>query len=190
MARRRNRDRSMTAGLGRLRRSLDYSVERLARDLAEDGEFAEQEVDGTIVIGGGFGETWDPPARLVFTDEELRRHLLSMGDDAKDVFPDVDAVEAAYRLFLVHLDEELAMSAMAGSRVTLGPNGLEVDPVREPEPWPDLDPDGDYAWVADPPEGFEGRLEFLSPEQYSARYRAHFGRDPDLSQLRRRPDGV
>jgi hypothetical protein len=30
-------------------------------------------------------------------------------------------------------------------------------------------------------------LEFLSPEQYAARYRAHFGRDPDLSDLERSP---
>jgi hypothetical protein len=54
-------------------------------------------------------------------------------------------------LFLVHLDEELATAAVAGSRITMGPNGLNVDPVREPEPWPDPDPDGDYAWSAEPP---------------------------------------
>jgi hypothetical protein len=35
----------------------------------------------------------------------------------------------------------------------MGPNGLDGDPVREPEPWPDLDPDGDYVWVADPRAG-------------------------------------
>jgi hypothetical protein len=38
---------------------------------------------------------------------------------------------------------------MSGSRITMGPSGLDVDPVREPQPWPDLDPDGDYAWAAD-----------------------------------------
>ena len=171
----------MTARLARLRRSRDYSVERLARDLAEDGYVAEQEDDGTIQLRGDAVEAWDPPVWLAFTDEELRNHLLSM-DDARDVFPDVDAVQAAYQLFHVHLDEELATAAVPGSRITMGPRGLDVDPAREPEPWPELDPDGDYAWVADPPEGFDGKLEFLSPEQYEARYRAHHGGGPDVSQ--------
>jgi hypothetical protein len=40
---------------------------------------------------------------------------------------------------------------MAGSRITMGPRGLDVEPVREPEHWPELHPDGDYAWAADPP---------------------------------------
>jgi hypothetical protein len=151
MTRRRNRDRPMTARLRRVRNSLKYSVDRLARDLAEDGERAERDDDGSILLPSGFGETWDPPVRLALTDDELRTHLLSMADDARDVFPDVDAVQAAYQLFLVHLDEQLATAAVASSRITLGPRGLDVDPVREPEPWPDVDPEGDYEWVADPP---------------------------------------
>jgi hypothetical protein len=66
------------------------------------------------------------------------------------------ALESLPALFLVHLDEELAMSALAGSRVTIGPQGPDVDPARGAEPLPDLDADGDYAWVAnramDPPD--------------------------------------
>jgi len=127
MTRRRNRDRPMTARLRRVRRSLDYSVDRLARDLAEDGERVARGGDGSILLPGGFGEDWDPPVRLAFTDDELRRYLLSMADDARDVFPDVDAVQAAYQLFLVHLVEELAVVAGAGSRITMGPRGLAVD---------------------------------------------------------------
>jgi hypothetical protein len=129
----------MTARLARIRNSLNYSVERLARDLAEEGELAEQDENGSILLRAGIGETWDPPARLVVTDDDLRRHLLSMANDAKDVFPEVDAVQAAYQLFLIHLDEELATSAVAGSRITIGPRGLDVDPVREPDPWADAD---------------------------------------------------
>jgi hypothetical protein len=153
MPNRRNRDRPMTARLARVTNSADYSVERLTRDLVENGRPAEQDDDGAIVLHGGFGTTWDPPVRLALADHELRRHLLSMANDAREVFPDVDAVQAAYQLFLVHLDEELATSVVAGSRITLGPRGLGVDPVREPDPWPDLDPNTDYAWVADPPDG-------------------------------------
>ena len=104
MSRRRNRDRPMTARLRRVRRSLDYSIDRLARDLAEDGYLTEQDV-GTILLRGDTVETWDPPIRLAFTDEELRKYLLSM-EDARDVFPDVDAVQAGYQLFHVHLDED------------------------------------------------------------------------------------
>ncbi|TFV87819.1 hypothetical protein [Blastococcus sp. CT_GayMR16] len=177
----------MTARLARVRRSLDYSVERLARDLAQDGYLAEQDDDGTILLREDDVETWDPPVRLAFTDAGLRGHLLSMAQDAQEVFPDVDAVQAAYQLLHVHLDEEVATSVMAGSSVTIGPRGLDVDPVREPEPWPDLDPDGGYGWVASPPEGCDGTLEFLSPEQVGARYGALHGRDPDLSQQRGGP---
>lgn len=96
-------------------------------------------------------ETWDPPVRLAFTDDELRGHLLSMTQDASEVFPDVDAVQAAYQLFHVHLDEELATKAVAGSRITMRGARMHVDPIREPQPWPDLDPEGDYGWVAEPP---------------------------------------
>jgi hypothetical protein len=45
-------------------------------------------------------------------------------------------LQPAYQLFLVHLDEETATAAMASSRITMGPRGLDVDPLREPEPWP------------------------------------------------------
>jgi hypothetical protein len=187
MVRRRNRDRPMTARLARVRSTLDYSVARMARDLVQDGFVAEQDDDGTIVLSRDAVETWDPPVRLAFTDAEFRRHLLFMAEDATEVFPDVDAVQAAYQLFHVHLDEELATSATAGSQVTIGPSGLDVDPVREPTPLPDLDPGGGYGWMAEPPEGYDGKLEFMSPEQYAARYRAKFGVEPDWSQLRGRP---
>ena len=118
----------MGARLARVRNSLGYSVDRLARDLADGGELVERDDDGAILLAGGFGETWDPPVRITCTDDELRRHLLSMADDARDVFPDVDAVQAAYQLFLVHLDEELATTAVAGSCITLRAGRLYVDP--------------------------------------------------------------
>ena len=117
----------MTARLRRVRNCLEYSVDRLARDLADDGDVVERDDDGAILLPGGFGETWDPPVRLDLTDDELRRHLLSMADDARDVFPDVEAVQAAYQLFLVHLVEELATTAVAGSRITVGRHGIDVD---------------------------------------------------------------
>jgi hypothetical protein len=143
----------MTARLRRVHRSLDFSIDRLARDLAEDGELVERDDDSAILLRGDRGGSWDPPVRLASSDDELRRYLLSMGDDATDVFGDADALQAAYQLFLVHLDEELATAAMAGSSITMDSNRLEVDPVREPEPCPDLDPQGHYEWVADPPDG-------------------------------------
>jgi hypothetical protein len=186
MPRRRNRDRPMRARLAGVRKSQDYSIDRLARDLAGDEELVERDEDGAIVLRSGFGETWDPPVRLAVTDAQLRERLLSM-DDARDVFPDVDPLQAAYQLLLVYLAGELATSAMAGSRITMGAGSFDVDPVRELEPWPHLDPDGDHAWIAEPPHGFDGQLEFMSPEQYAVRYWAHFGHDPDMSQVRRRP---
>jgi hypothetical protein len=57
MPRRRNRDRPMTARLTRVRNSLNYSIDRLARDFAEDGELVERDDDGAILLrGGGAGD--------------------------------------------------------------------------------------------------------------------------------------
>jgi hypothetical protein len=58
----------MTARLRRVRKSLDYSIDRLARDLAESGEAVVRDDDGAILLTGLVGETWDPPVRLAFTD--------------------------------------------------------------------------------------------------------------------------
>ena len=39
-----------------------------------------------------------------------------------------------------------------------------------------MGPDADHAWVADPADGFDAKLEFMSREQH----RARFGHDPHL----------
>lgn len=93
-----------------LREVQGYSVARLAADLAEEGwyQVAVDAERGELVISGDVEERFDPPVRLALTDASLRRALLAMAPDAQWAFPDVGPVEAAHRLFLVHLDEEVA----------------------------------------------------------------------------------
>ena len=61
-----------------------------------------------------------------------------MADDASEVFPDVDPMQAAYQLFLVHVDEELATHVVAGSEMRLGDDGgwrtLAAPPARHVRP--------------------------------------------------------
>lgn len=92
-----------------LRETRSYTVARLAAALAEDGyRVAVDEDRGGLVVSGLHEEVFDPPVRIAETDAELRRSLLAMPADAAYLWPDVSPVEAAYRLFHVHLDEDIA----------------------------------------------------------------------------------
>jgi hypothetical protein len=94
-----------------LREAGTHSVARLAADLAEDGYSVEVDAErGELVISGEAEERFDPPVRLTETDESLRRSLLALADSAAELWPDVSPVEAAYRLVLVTIDEEVAVA--------------------------------------------------------------------------------
>jgi hypothetical protein len=154
---------------------------RLAGDLADEGALAELDAaTGQVVIHGlDSDEVWEPPVRLAITEEQLGTHLERLSDDAVDVFPDVAPLQAAYQLFLVHVDETLATEVVPGSEIRLEDGGLQASPERE--------------FSVDIPEG-TGRLLYVSPEQYRALHRNPFlriwvrttGRYPLRARLWRR----
>jgi hypothetical protein len=128
-------------------------IERLARDLTD--EFGRAEVDpaGTgVLIHARGDDEFDPPVRFRSSDADLRAHLSAMADDAADVFPDVEPLQAAYQLFLVHIDEELATKVVPGSEMQLLDGEWSISPTRPPMTF-DLPPDGGpYVWMS--PEQF------------------------------------
>jgi hypothetical protein len=133
-------------------------IERLARDL--DEEFGRAEVDpagGGVLVHARGDEPFDPPVRFVSSDSELRAHLSAMAEDAADVFPDVEPMQAAYQLFLVHIDEELATKVVPGSEMRLQDGTWNISPMRPPMAF-DLPPGG-------------GPYVFMSPEQFRSEVR-------------------
>jgi len=128
-------------------------IERLARDLT--AEFGRAEIDpvgeGVLIHARG-DEPFDPPVRFVASDADLRAHLAVTAEDAHDVFPDVDPLQAAYQLFLVHIDEELATRVVPGSEMRLSDGLWHTSPLRPPDAF-DLPPGG-------------GPYVFMSAEQF------------------------
>src|SRR3954467_3551514 len=83
------------------------SLGRLIDDLAAEGTQLERDVStGALLVRSHHGRPVDPAIFLELTDEQFARHLAQSSGSAGEVFPDVDPTTAAYRLFLVHLDEE------------------------------------------------------------------------------------
>lgn len=129
-------------------------IDRLLSDLKDFGTTTALGPGGRDVEVNTFrGEDVDPPIMLAFSGPEFDEHLAANAADAAAMYPDVDAVTAAYRLFLVHLDTALITKAVPGSRITLDEGHLNVDPQRPSDPPPVLDPNATYSWVSEPPSG-------------------------------------
>jgi hypothetical protein len=156
----------MTDQLATLRASRTFTIARLAAVLSSEGTVCEVEPEsGNLLIRADGGETWDPPVRLALSDRQLQEYVRRASDAGPDLWPDVSPAVGGWRLFLVHLEEELACDAMAGSVISCSRHGLESSPARSVR-WPLLsDPRNDLEWSAHPPGDGPG-LMFLSPEQY------------------------
>jgi hypothetical protein len=129
-------------------RNVMTSLHRLINDLAGEGTQLERDVStGALLLRSHNGRPVDPAISLDVTEEEFARYLAVSSEDAGIVFPDVDSTTAAYRLFLVNLEEELATKAMPGSRITIRGGGLRTRPERPVETWDLPDSDG-YTWEA------------------------------------------
>jgi hypothetical protein len=113
-------------------------VERVAYDLAMDGEVGPRDGRG-LVVHAYRGRRFAPPVILHL--DGLAGYLDSMSEDAVQVFPDVAAQEGAYRLLLVHLEELLlANGGDAPISIAIGEEGLVVSRVVSAAQVPD--PDG------------------------------------------------
>lgn len=105
-------------------------VQRVARDLAADGE-VESLTDTAFTVSRYRGREFAPPVALRL--DGIAGYLESMWEDAVQVFPEVPVEEGAYRLLLVHLEESLLTTGGAPYRITVDRRGLTVsraDPDR------------------------------------------------------------
>jgi hypothetical protein len=128
-------------------------IERLIADLHSEGTDMSVAEDGSAcLIHRLHGVPVEPPMVLALAEEELQRHLATLADDAVEVFSDVGPAEAAYRLFLVHLDEVFAMQAMPSSVISLTAGGLQARPARPDVVIDGLTPGERYEWTSRRPE--------------------------------------
>lgn len=102
--------------------------------------------EGTLIVPGDGGlriERYDdstenlPVVLRLGNERTFVEHLDRLGEGAEEVFPDVPPREAGYRLFLVHLGEELAVHATPGAVLSFDREGLlSCDPERPLEGYP------------------------------------------------------
>ncbi|MDD7939334.1 hypothetical protein PHK61_12995 [Actinomycetospora lutea] len=64
------------------------------------------------------------PLRLHITPESFDDHLRTLAPDAALLFPDVDPLEAAWRLFLIHLDEAVQTVEPDETELLVAANGV------------------------------------------------------------------
>ena len=134
----------------------------VVQDLVRHGFPAELHPVG-LVVHGCPGRTWEPPVRVLVTDEDVERFARDVAADGLRRWPDDEPVQAGYRLLLVRLGEALVREALAGSVIELRDLRMETRPTRRPEP--------------------TGPLVWLSPEQF----RARFGRGPAVPVVEPNP---
>ncbi|NMO93200.1 hypothetical protein [Actinomycetospora sp. TBRC 11914] len=96
--------------------------------LAAQGSIVEDTEPGIVIIEEYDHRRLDQPLRLHLTAPEFGNRLREMGADAQYLRPDADPTDAAWGLFLVHLDEAVATARPGETELRLGRGG--VDSVR------------------------------------------------------------
>jgi hypothetical protein len=125
-------------------------LERLIDALTFEGSVIQRDSDdGAFVITVYRGRRLDLPVRLFVTAEDFDALLRVMADEGvQELWPDVEPIIAAYRLFTVHLDEEFGMDQIL-TELRVSDRGLEA--TATPLPQEVYDPaDGPYQWIAGP----------------------------------------
>jgi len=88
------------------------TIEDFLRERTEEGTTTTKEGSrkGEHLITSFCGDRLEPPIRLRITEAGLHAVLEEMSElDLSDLWPDTDRHTAAYRLFLVHFHESIAM---------------------------------------------------------------------------------
>ena len=96
--------------------------------------------------------------RLFVTFEDFDALLGVMADEGvQDLWPDVEPIIAAYRLFTAHLFEEFGMAGRILTELRVSDRGLEA--TATPLPREVYDPaDGPFQWIAGrPPRADRGQ---------------------------------
>ncbi len=125
-------------------------LERLIHDLTLEGSVIQRDSDdGPFLISVYEGRRLDPPVRLFVTAEDFDALLRVMADEGvQELWPDVEPIIAAYRLFTVHLDEQIYKDQIL-TELRVSERGLKA--TATPLPREVYNPaDGPFEWIAGP----------------------------------------
>lgn len=94
----------------------------------EGGRFVGRDDKGRLLLTEYLDEHFDPPLVLDFDEGEFLKGLEAMGDSGQSLWPEISALEGAYRLALVHLYEGVVkIKSHPPSRMHFTKSGLSVD---------------------------------------------------------------
>jgi hypothetical protein len=95
--------------------------------LAAEGAVDEDRDHGVLTLTEFDHRPLPAPLRLHITPASFDEHLQRMAPDAALVFPDVDPPEAAWRLFLVHLEEAVQTGKPGETELVLARDGVRSE---------------------------------------------------------------
>jgi hypothetical protein len=129
-------------------------LDRLLGDLAGEGTLTEESDGGGLVITHFHNRALEPPASLIVDPESLQARLDDIARGGpRNIWLDVDAQTEAYRLLLVHLDEEIDRYDAKISSVEITPQHVKGTPRADWSNTIPLPPDHDetFGWWAQRP---------------------------------------
>ena len=103
--------------------------DQLVGYLAAEGAVDEDREQGLVVLTAFNHRPLPTPLRLHITAASFDKHLRTMAPDAALLFPDVDPLEAAWRLFLVHLEEAVRTAKPGETDLDLDRSGVVARPA-------------------------------------------------------------
>lgn len=104
--------------------------DQLVAYFAAKGSVREDFGAGMLILSELEGRPLDPPMRLHVTPEGLNRHLQATAPDAAGSFPEIAALEAAWRVFTQHVSEAVGSARPGETEVVV--DGTDVV-ARTPE---------------------------------------------------------
>jgi hypothetical protein len=108
--------------------------DRLVRDLQSEGADITVSSGDALLIRAYAGKPLERPLTLSLTESQLDDLLELYGDDALAVFPSDSPRTAAYKLFLVHLDEMIATMRPGQTEIRLVDDHLRAVPEVASDP--------------------------------------------------------
>ncbi len=93
--------------------------------LAAEGEIEEDPKNGTVVITEFDHRILEQPLRLHLDPSTFGRFLHDATSESAVLYPDISPMEAAWRLFTVHLDEAVQTARPGETELVLGRGGVD-----------------------------------------------------------------
>jgi hypothetical protein len=105
---------------------------------------------GMLFIEALHDEIFDPPAKLLMTEESAEEYVrISGAESGEAVFPGLPVEEAGLAFLLLHLEETIETKVGPGTTVTVHADRIAVDGPRPSDDFGTLPP-GQYVWTTRP----------------------------------------